>query len=151
MDKRIPINKHILRIVCRQKKAEVKNNEELASKLGVTLTDVENWLNGTEDPKQVDFDNLCDILKVEPYVLQLTSSEAIAEGQHLLILEYYVNHIIGTNDKPKREDARLVLGDIQDAAEVASAEEEVKQGQATIFSTPDSSGHSEQDITGSEE
>ena len=147
MDKIIPINRQILRILC---KSRDKDYEMLAEELGVNLTTIHNWIEGEEEPKRIDFDNLCDVLEVEPSFLQTSSAETIIEAQHLLVLEFYVNQKLGLNDAPKLGDARSVLGDIQDSAEVANAAEEVRQGQSTIFSTAKPSGHPEQDNTGSE-
>ena len=140
MDKTIPINRQVLRILC---KSRSKDYSKLAGELGVTLTAVENWIEGKEDPRAIDYDNICDVFKIEPSFLLLSSSEIIIEAQHLLVLEYWVNQKLGLNDAPKLGDARSVLADIQNSAEIKDAEEEVKQGQATIFSTPESSGHSE--------
>ena len=148
MDKVIPINRQILRILC---KARGKDYSKLAGELGVTLTDVENWIEGKEEPKQFDYDNLCDVLKVEPSFLLLSSAETITEAQHLLVLEFYVNQKLGLNDAPRITDARSVLTDIQSAAEVADAEEEVKQADITIFSPPETNSDREPNNVGSDD
>lgn len=147
MDKLIPINRQVLRVLCHSRR---KDYDELAEELGVTLTDIHNWIEGIEEPRRIDFDNLCDALKVEPSMLTTSSAETIIEGQHLVVLQFYVNQKLGINDNPKITDVRSILTDIQDTAELKSSAEEVKQGEVTIFSAPEPSADPESNDTGSD-
>lgn len=130
-EKTYPINTTVFRVLYQERGFE--DLQDFAEEVKVDLSTAEKWLEGTEPVNRFDFQNICDSLRVEPSLLLLSSNEIMVKAQHIRVMRFYVNELLGKNDAPKLGDVRLIFGDIQDAAEAATAEEEVKQADFTIF------------------
>ena len=141
---RVRVNTTVLRTLCQERGF---TPTELARKIGVSPSTVNNWMWGKTLPQLGKFEKLCDALQVAPSFLTINVDDLVERGRTSRVIRFFVKEMLGENAAPDYREIQSVLEDVLSSAERIASEEETKEGELTVYSSGKSSGSSESDFT----
>lgn len=143
-----PVNHILLRV---EAKRQGYTHKALAEKLGVSSSTVSQWMMGGVSPSLDNFKNLCELLDMHPLHMQMASHDIRDLARHERVMSFYAAELKGENDAPRYDEVRLIEADIDGENIRGTEEDEVKQGEFTIFDTPETAATPEPDAPESDE
>ena len=124
---------------------------ELSQKVGVSVVTIYKWLKGETRPKTETFYKLCDVLQIEPNVLVAPTSGFINDSKHVRVLRFHAREMAGLNEPPTYSESAAIEQSLANEGQMEAEAQEVKAGQATVFSPQQSATDTESDTTDGDE